>query len=299
MSSHFSRRSVLKKMTGAAAGLSLLPFTGQARPSADLEGDVNQAVVGWPFLSSMNLETLAQASSEMGLYGIDYLAPEDWDVLERHGLVCTLAQGPEGTGSSTGFIQAENHEWLIPGYKERIRETADAGYSNIMVFSGNSNGLTEEEGLENAVTGLKQIVSDAEAHDVTLVIEILNSKVDHPGYMFDNMDWGIKLVDRVGSDNLKILYDIYHAQIMEGDVIRTIRDYNDYIGHYHTAGVPGRNEIDETQELYYPAIMRAILETGFDGYVAHEFRPLRDPLTSLQEAVDICDVEAPSETTAG
>lgn len=286
-----SRRAALKKLSGAAAAAGVLggPLTAHAIPSQQLNDNINQAVVAWPF-SDLGLEGLAQAAQDMGLHGIDYLAPEDWPVLEKHGLVCTLAQGPEGTGSSTGFIQEENHEWLIPGYRERIQETADAGYSNVMVFSGNSNGLGDEEGLENAVTGLKQIVSAAENRGVTLVIEILNSKVDHPGYMFDNMQWGIDLVDRVGSDNLKILYDIYHAQIMEGDVIRTIRDYTDYIGHYHTAGVPGRNEIDETQELYYPAIMRAIAETGYDGYVAHEFRPTRDPVASLQQAVDICDV---------
>ena len=287
-----SRRTALKRFSGGAAALGMLggaPLTSYASPRHQQADRINQSVVFWPF-SEVGLEKLAQAAQEMGLVGIDYLAPEDWAVLDRHGLECTLAQGPEGTGSSTGFIHEEDHEWLIPGYKKRIQQTADAGYSNVMAFSGNSNGLSNEEGLENAVKGLKQIMPSAESRGVTIVIEILNSKVDHPGYMFDHMEWGLELVDRVGSDNLKILYDIYHAQIMEGDVIRTIRDYSDYIGHYHTAGVPGRNEIGETQELYYPAIMRAIVETGYEGYVAHEFRPTGEPLASLQEAADICDV---------
>ena len=287
-----SRRAALKRFSGGAAALGILggaPLASYASPRQQQADRINQSVVFWPF-SEVGLEELAQAAQEMGVVGIDYLAPEDWAVLDKYGLVCTLAQGPEGTGSSTGFIHEEDHEWLIPGYKKRIQQTADAGYSNVMAFSGNSNGLSDEEGLENAVDGLKQIMPAAESRDVTVVIEYLNSKVDHPGYMFDHMEWGLELVDRVGSDNLKILYDIYHAQIMEGDVIRTIRDYSDYIGHYHTAGVPGRHEIDETQELYYPAIMRAILETGYDGYVAHEFKPTGEPLDALEEAVDICDV---------
>ena len=287
-----SRRTALKQFSGAAAALGLLggaPLASYASSHQQQASGINQSVVAWPF-SDVGLENLAQAAQEMGLAGIDYLAPEDWDVLEKYGLKCTTAQGPEGTNTSTGFVDEENHEWLIPGYKKRIQQTADAGYSNIMAFSGNSNGLSDEEGLENAVSGLKQIMPAAERRGVTIVIEYLNSKVDHPGYVFDHMQWGVDLVDRVGSDNLKILYDIYHAQIMEGDVIRTIRDYSDYIAHYHTAGVPGRHEIDDTQELYYPAIMRAILETGYEGYVAHEFRPTGEPLAALQEAVDICDV---------
>lgn len=267
----------------------LLPTALQASSYDELKGNINHAVVRWPY-SEHSLEELAAASKEMGLKGIDYLPPDAWSTLEKYDLICTMAQGPEGTNTSTGFNQLENHEWLVPGYKKRIQETADAGYPNIIAFSGNRQGLDDEEGLENCLTGIKQIMPAAEKHDITICMELLNSKVDHPGYQCDTTSWGIELVDRVGSDNFKLLHDIYHVQIMEGDIIRTIRDYSDYFAHYHTAGVPGRHEIDDTQELYYPAIMKAIVDTGFDGYVAQEFVPTREPLESLREAVEICDV---------
>lgn len=291
MASPLSRRSVLQKMSAGLAALGLSSVTGlaAARSSDQLKGNINHSVVRWPY-SSLSLEELAAAASKMGLKGIDYLPPKDWPVLEKHGLVCTLAQGPEGQNTSTGFNHAENHEWLIPGFKKRIEETAEAGYKRVMAFSGNLDGLDEEKGFENCVKGLEAIMPTAEKHNIMVVMELLNSKVDHPGYQCDNTPWGVKLVDRVGSDNFKLLYDIYHMQIMEGDVIRTIRDYKDYFGHYHTAGVPGRHEIDKTQELYYPAIMEAIVETGFEGYVSQEFVPTRKPLESLQQAINICDV---------
>lgn len=292
MATPLSRRSALRRMTGAASAAvlgSYLPKPASAAPQADLKGNINHAVVRWPY-SEQSLEELCAAAQEMGLKGIDYLPPDAWSTLEEYDLICTMAQGPEGTNTSTGFNQLENHDWLIPGYEERIRETAEAGYPNVIAFSGNAGGLTSEEGLENCLQGIKQIMPAAEKHDVTVCMEILNSKVDHPGYQCDTTGWGIELVDRVASDHFKLLHDIYHVQIMEGDIIRTIREYSDYFAHYHTAGVPGRNEIDDTQELYYPAIMKAIVETGFDGYVAQEFVPTGPPLESLQEAVNICDV---------
>jgi hydroxypyruvate isomerase len=273
----------------AAAAGTLASDTLSAAQTSELKGNINHAVVRWPY-SDQSLEELAAAAREMGLKGIDYLPPDAWATLEKYDLICTMAQGPEGTNTSTGFNQLENHEWLIPGYKQRIQETAAAGYPNVIAFSGNANGLSDEEGLENCLEGIKQIMPAAEKYDITVCMELLNSKVDHPGYQCDTTDWGIELVDRVGSDNFKLLYDIYHVQIMEGDIIRTIRDYHEYFAHYHTAGVPGRNEINETQELYYPAIMEAIVETGFEGFVAQEFVPTGPPLESLREAIEICDV---------
>lgn len=286
---HVSRRSALQALGGVLGGLGLGSLMPQAARSSSRaqQGALKQAVVRWPF-GDVPLEKFAAAAAEMGLHGIDYLAPDDWSVVDDYGLICTLSQPPRADGD---WNKSEHHEALVPAYRERIAEVGDAGYSNLMVFSGSREGITDEEGLENCVNGLKQVVGDAEEHDVTLVIEILNSKVDHEGYMFDRMDWGIELVDRVGSDNLKILYDIYHAQIMEGDVIRTMRDYTDYIGHVHTAGNPGRNEINDTQELNYVGISQAIADLDTDWYVAHEFRPTReDPLESLREAVEICTV---------
>jgi hydroxypyruvate isomerase len=284
----FSRRSALKTLTAALSGLGLGSLPNQWPTSSPVrqEAGLQQAVVRWPF-ENVELDVFAAAAAEMGLVGIDYLAPEDWPVVEEHGLICTLSQPPEAGGD---WNRAADHEALVPAYRERIREVSEAGYPNLMVFSGNRDGISDEEGLENCVQGLKQVVGDAEEHDVTLTIELLNSKVDHEGYMFDRMEWGVELVDRVGSDHLKILYDIYHAQIMEGDVIRTMRDYTDYIGHLHTAGVPGRNEINDTQELNYVGISRALRDLDTDWFLSHEFRPTReDPLESLREAVEICE----------
>ena len=284
----FSRRTALKTFTAALSGLGLgsVPNRWPSTAPPRQETGLRQAVVRWPF-GDIDLETFAAAAAEMGIVGIDYLSPQDWPVIEEYGLECSLSQPPDAEGD---WNRVADHEALIPAYRERIREVSEAGYSNLMVFSGNREGISDEEGLENCVQGLKQVMSDAEKHDVTLTIELLNSKVDHEGYMFDHMDWGVELVDRVGSDHLKILYDIYHAQIMEGDVIRTMRDYTDYIGHLHTAGVPGRNEINDTQELNYVGISRAIRDLDTDWYLAHEFRPTRnDPLASLREAVEICE----------
>jgi hydroxypyruvate isomerase len=198
---------------------------------------------------------------------------------------------PEGKNRlADGFNQMVNHEWLIPDFEKGIPEVAAAGFPNIICFSGNRRGMNDLEGLRNCAAGLKQLVPLAEEHDVTICMELLNSKVDHVDYQCDHTEWGAALVDMVGSDRFKLLYDIYHMQIMEGDVIRTIRDFSPYIAHYHTGGNPGRHEIDETQELNYRAIMEAILETGFTGHVAQEFIPTRDPMTSLEQGVRICDV---------
>lgn len=287
-----SRRTALKKIAAGTAVLgsaSLLPQSISASPDLQLEGNLQHSVARWPF-NDLSLEELCAGAKNLGYSSIEILHPDDFDIVIDHDLSCAMVHTPWG-GTSEGFNRTENHKELIPAYRERIPKVAEAGFPNIVAFSGNRGDLSDEEGLANCAEGIKEIIDVAEEHDVTICIETLNSKVDHSGYQFDNMAFGAELVQRVGSDNFKILYDIYHAQINEGDVIRTIRDHSDIIGHYHTAGVPGRNEINETQELNYRAIMEAIVDTGFDGWVGQEFISTRDePLESLREAIEICDV---------
>lgn len=271
----------------AAVGSFVAPVFGQ--DAADeikrvvKNGRIKQSASRWCY-RNLSFDQLCEAGAKMGLVGIDLLKPNDFPTLKKHGLVCTMTSGGGAVNDKA------NHEQVIERVRAAIDANAEYGFRNVIVMSGNRNGIPDDVGLDNGVAVLKQVAGYAEKKKVTLCIEYLNSKVDHKGYMFDNMAWGVEVCTRVGSPNVKILYDIYHAQIMEGDIIRTIQDHHDVIGHYHTGGNPGRNEIDETQELYYPAIMRAIAETGFDGYVAHEFVPKRDPLTSLAEAIEICDV---------
>lgn len=236
----------------------------------------------------MSMEAMSTAVVKMGIESIELLDPEDWPVLKSHGLTCAMAKGT--TTIRDGFNRLERHATHVPSMIERIRACAAAGIPNVICFSGGRAGMSDEQGLENCAIGLKQLMRTAEQVGVTVCMELLNSKVDHADYMCDHTAWGVELCKRVGSENFKLLYDIYHMQIMEGDVIRTIQDYHPYIAHYHTAGVPGRHEIGEDQELYYPAIMRAISATGFTGFVGQEFSPTRDPLTSLRESVEICTV---------
>ena len=266
--------------------------TGFMPMAAPLKNNINHSVCKWCY-PDLSVDALAQAAASIGLKSVELLHPDEWPVLEQHGLTCAMPFGPVAEGKHgipDGFNDPANHEWLIPMYNERIAEVAEAGYPNVICFSGNRRGMSDEAGLENCVTGLQQIVPTAERLGVTICMELLNSKVDHADYMCDRTAWGVELCNRVNSDRFKLLYDIYHMQIMEGDVIRTIRQNHQYIGHYHTGGNPGRNEIDESQELSYPAIMRAIVETGYTGFVGQEFVPSRTPLVSLREAVHICDV---------
>jgi hydroxypyruvate isomerase len=207
--------------------------------------------------------------------------------MKEFGLVGTCTPA---VGIGKGMNRKENHEGCLAAMRKAIEQTAEAGFPNVITMSGNREGLSDEEGAKNCVEGLKQIAGFAEEKKVTLVMELLNSKRDHKDYQCDHTAWGVEVVKKVGSPRVKLLYDIYHMQIMEGDVIATLKANLQYIGHIHTGGVPGRNEIDDTQELYYPAIMRAIADSKYDGYVAHEFVPKRDPLTSLKQAVAICDV---------
>jgi len=283
-----SRRNLIRTASlmaaGAVAGSALAQDSG-APPMGRVvkKGRINQSVSRWCY-GKLTLDQLCAAGVTMGLKGIDLLGAKDFPTLKRYGLVCTMTSG------GGDLNNPEKHEQALANLRTSIEANAQYGYPNVIAMSGNRNGIPDDVGIDNAVEALKKIAGFAEEKKVTVCIEYLNSKVDHKGYMFDHMAWGVEVCQRVDSPNVKILYDIYHAQIMEGDIIRTIRTYKDYIGHYHTGGNPGRNEIDETQELYYPAIMQAIVDSGFTGYVAHEFVPKRDPLTSLAQGIAICDV---------
>jgi hydroxypyruvate isomerase len=287
------RRTFIRNSSLIAAG-SIATALAKKAPALSIDevelmvknGRINQAVSRWCY-GKLPLDEFCTACKKIGLKGIDLLDPNDFATVKKHNLICTMVNTH---GLTKGINRQENHAECLAKIRSAIDAAAEYGLPNVISFPGNRAGTSDEDGIENSVAALKQIVGYAEQKKVTICLEYLNSKVNHKDYMFDNMKWGVQVCKRVGSERVKILYDIYHAQIMEGDIIRTIRTYKDYIGHYHTGGNPGRNEIDETQELYYPAIMRAIAETGFTGYVAHEFVPKRDPLESLSNAVRICDV---------
>lgn len=296
MNSNINRRNALKNIVagtaavGVSSGLSALAMDKpESNKPFRLKGNINHAVCRWCF-SSFDVETLCIEAKKIGIKGIDLVGPKDWPTLKKHGLESTMCNGAE-INLVDGFNDEKFHEKLIQNYTAMIPLVAEAGYKNLICFSGNRRGKDDETGWNNCVKGLKQLIPLAEKHNVVLVMELLNSKVNHKDYQCDRTSWGAELCKRVGSENFKLLYDIYHMQIDEGDVIRNIRDYHQYIAHYHTAGVPGRNEIDDTQELYYPAIMKAIAETGFKGFVAQEFIPKNaDKIASLKKAVEICDI---------
>lgn len=255
----------------------------------ELKGNINHSVCRWCF-NSLDVETLCMEAKKIGITGIDLVGPKDWPTLKKYGLISTMCNGAE-INLVDGFNDEKFHETLIANYSKMIPLVAEAGYKNLICFSGNRRGKSDETGWNNCVKGLKQLMPLAEKHGVVLVMELLNSKVNHADYQCDKTAWGVELCKRLGSENFKLLYDIYHMQIDEGDVIATIKKNYQYIAHYHTAGVPGRNEIDETQELYYPAIMKAIASTGFKGFVAQEFIPKQaDKLASLKKAIIICDI---------
>lgn len=287
----FSRRKNLKKLALATTAFGGLPYLNlKASPlNGPLKGNVNHAVCHWPF-NPMTLEELCIGIKKIGFNAIDLVGPNNWHILQKHDVVCSMCNGAD-LGIVQGFNDPQNHNKLIQGYEEVIPLMAKAGYKNIIAFSGNRKGMDDETGLKNCAEGLKKIMGLAERHGVTVVMELLNSHVDHPDYMCDKSDWGVELCKMVDSEHLKLLYDIYHMQIMEGDLIRTIKKNHQYFGHYHTAGNPGRNEIDETQEINYPAVIRVILDTGFKGYICQEFIPKStDKMASLEQAIRICDI---------
>jgi len=294
--SHSKRRTVLKQITLTSLGLPLidqLKLQEQENTNEfnlmNMKGNINHSVCKWCF-SQIPLEEFAPAVKLMGITGIDLIGPKEWPVLKKHNLVSSMCNGAE-ISLTEGWNDKQYHRTLIDSYIKHIDMVADAGYKNLICFSGNRRTIDNETGMDNCVEGLKKILGHAEKRGVILQMELLNSKIDHDDYMCDNFAWGFELCRRLASTNFKLLYDIYHMQINEGDVIRTINDGHQYIGHYHTAGVPGRNEIDQTQELFYPAIMKSIVNTGFKGFVAQEFIPKnKEALQSLKKAIEICDV---------
>ena len=287
-----NRRAAIKTAAiGASAAFVPLAYSneGNAPKNAPLKGNIRHSVCSWCY-PDLSLDELCLLAKDIGLVGIDLIGPEGWPTLKKHGLISTMCNGAE-LSLTEGFNHTEYHPQLIENYSRQIELVAAAGYTNLICFSGNRNGMDDETGLQNCVAGLKQIIPLAEKKGVVIQMELFNSKVDHPDYMCDNTAWGIELCKRLDSPNFKLLYDIYHMQIEEGDIIRTIRENHRYFGHYHTAGVPGRHEIEENQELFYPAIMKAIVETGYEGFVAQEFIPTReDPTESLRKAIALCDV---------
>jgi hydroxypyruvate isomerase len=295
MKQYMSRRSALRKVTGGAAALAAAASLSERLQAAEnavgskLKARINHSVCKWCY-GKIPLEEFCHSAQEIGLRSVELLEPQDFPTLKKHDLVCAMVSGVPG-GITSGLNRLENHDKIVEFFEKTCPIVAEHGYPNIICFSGNRAGMKDEQGLENCAIGLKRIAPIAEKHKVTVCMELLNSKVNHKDYMCDRTPWGVELVKRVGSERFKLLYDIYHMQIMEGDLIATIRSSHKYIGHYHTGGVPGRNEIDETQEINYPAVMQAVIETGFKGFVAQEFIPKRsDAIASLKQGVQICDV---------
>ncbi len=294
----FSRRSFLSTSAVTLAAASLHTRLDAADSAIGGKGRIHHSVCKWCY-PKIELKDLCIAGKEMGLTSIELLQPANFPTLKEHGLGCAMVsnppvKGPDGKalgGIERAWNRKEHHDLLVQAYEPQINAVADAGFKNLICFSGNRAGLDDETGLKHCAEGLKKIMQLAEKRGVVICMELLNSRVNHPDYQCDKSAWGVELVKQIGSANFKLLYDIYHMQIMEGDVIATIRKQHENFAHYHTGGVPGRHEIDETQELNYGAIMRAIAETGFKGHVAQEFIPARpDAIASLRQAVGICDV---------
>jgi hydroxypyruvate isomerase len=283
-----SKRGLTRReVVGGAAGATLAPWFAaslEAAGSAQRSG-YRQSVCRWPY-AKIPIREFFKAVADMGLTAVDLLTLDEWPIAREFGLTCSMGSGLGGT-IVDGLNDPANHEAIVKGLTEGIPRAAEAGVPNVITFFGNRRGRADAEAIANSVAALRRVAPLAEKHGVTVCIELLNSKVNHKDYQGDRTPYGVEVVSQVSSPRVKLLYDIYHMQIMEGDVIRTLSDNRQWIAHYHTGGVPGRHEIDETQELYYPAIFRAIRETGFNGYLAHEFVPMRDPLTSLREAVKL------------
>ena len=278
-----TRRSVLGGLAAASAATAIPRSWGQTK----LKGRIKQSVCKWCY-RDVSVEDLANAASGMGIVGMDLIGPDDWPMAFKYGVRPVMAYS--GSTIPDGLNAKANHLKLEPEFRKNIDLAAKAGVPNLICFSGSRRGMSDEEGLENCRIILDKVKAQAGDKGVMIVMELLNSKVDHKDYQCDHTRWGVELVKRVNSPRFRLLYDIYHMQIMEGDVIRTIRDNIQYIAHFHTGGVPGRNEIDQSQELNYATVTKAIIDTGFSGYMAHEFIPKRQPLASLREAVLLCDV---------
>ena len=290
---NISRREAIMKASAVAASsvlaskASVFAETSQAGRVVT-KGRINQSVSRWPF-EKIPFKDFCRAVAEMGLKAVDLLDAKDWETVKQFGLVCSM--GYVEAGDITDALNVKsNHDSIVRNLEKGIPLAAKASVPNVITFFGNRRNLGDAEAIENCVIGLNRVKKVAEDHGVTICVELLNSKVDHKDYQGDRTSFGVQVVKAVGSPRVKLLYDIYHMQIMEGDIIRTIRENYQWIGHYHTGGNPGRHEIDSSQELNYAAVCSAIAATGYKGYVAHEFVPTRDPLTSLREAARLCDV---------
>ena len=280
-----TRREALTLAGAGAASLACAPEL-LAEETRKANGNIKQSVCRWCF-GGIPLETLAGEAARLGFKSVELLGAEEFKTIKPLGLTCAMVRF---ASIADGLNRVENHEKIEAELRANIEFAAAEGIPNVICMSGNRRGMADDEGLENCALGLKRILKFAEEKKVTICMEGLNSKVDHGDYMYDKTEWGVALCKRLGSPRFKLLYDIYHMQIMEGDVIATIRAHKEHIGHYHTGGVPGRHEIDETQELNYPAIVKAILDTGYEGYLGQEFIPARDPIASLAQGFRICDV---------
>jgi hydroxypyruvate isomerase len=270
------------------AASQIVPFAAGQTSAVVRKGRIHQSVSQWCY-PHMTLDQLAEYSAKIGLRGVDLLQPADYEVPRHYGLICTM--GYAGGGEiGKALNRVENHSAIEQGFRTNIPLAAKAGVPNVITFSGNRAGMSDEEGARNTIAGLNRVKKIAEDHGVNICLELLNSKHDHHDYMCDHTAWGVRVMQEVNSPNVKLLYDIYHMQIMEGDLIQTIRENIQWIGHFHTGGVPGRHELDATQEVQWDGVMRGIADSGFKGYVAHEFVPTGDPQESLRKAADLCDV---------
>ena len=300
MNSEISRRNLLQK-SGVIAATALglggqQAFAGKRNQTIGqqpLKGDINQSVVHWCFKKYWDIEQTAQVASKLGIKSVELTHPENWKTLKKHGLTCAIASSH---GFKVGFNNPKHWDQCIEILRKRIDDCAAGGVKNVITFTGMRDGISDEVGAKNCVAGFKKIIGYAEKKKVNLCLEMLNSRDDshpmkgHPGYQGDNTEYCIDIIKQVGSDRMKLLFDIYHVQIMDGDVIRRIREHKDYIGHVHTAGNPGRGELDQKQEINYPPIMQALLDIGYQGHVGQEFIPTRDPYQGLKQAVELCDV---------
>jgi hydroxypyruvate isomerase len=291
-----NRRSAIRNIVAGTAAITatgmLTSFKKEEikeKLSDKLKGNINHSVSPWCY-SQYTLDQLCEFSKDIGITGVDLCGPKDWPTLQKHGLYSSMCNGAE-INLTDAFGDTQFHATLQKNYTEMIPLVEKNGYKNLICFSGSRRGKDNETGWNNCVAGLKPLVALAEKHNVVLCMELLNSKIDHKDYQCNNVEWGVELCKRINSENFKLLFDIYHMQIMEGDIVRNVTDYHQYIAHYHTGGIPGRHEIDDTQELHYPAVMRAIVATGYKGYVGQEFVPKQaDKIGSLRAAIHICDV---------
>jgi hydroxypyruvate isomerase len=295
-SAQISRRAAVKSGLAATALAPLAHLAGAEGSTPPRKGRIRQSVCRWCY-QQIPLDQLCASAAVIGLKGIDLLNPDEYEIPRRFGLICTMAYAGGGT-IADALNRVENHAAIETAFRTNIPLAAKAGVPNVITFSGNRRGMSDDEGARNTIAGLNRVKKIAEDNGITICMELLNSKVNHPDYMADHTAWGVRVVEAVNSPRVKLLYDIYHMQIMEGDLIATIRANTAlnaasnaaWIGHFHTGGVPGRHELDNTQEVQWDGVMRAIADAGFQGYVAHEFLPTRDPISSLRAAVDLCDV---------